>query len=155
MALTKRLTRKIDIPHEPGEHLTIRQLGWRDLEAARQAQQRAAMRNVKDMGGDVLKVLRDARGQAEIAQADADPLTAYDLGTLLHFGITGWSYTDDEGKPVPVTPDTIDQLDEKTARWAALAIVGADEAEAAAKNGAGGLSTEPLLETGLLQKSSS
>ncbi|MCK9497188.1 MAG: hypothetical protein M0R75_17085, partial [Dehalococcoidia bacterium] len=52
-----------------------------------------------------------------IAEAFADPLKDYDQGSLLRAGIVSWSYD------VEVTPDTIDALDERTARWCAEAIV--------------------------------
>lgn len=126
MALRNHSTRLVEIPHEPGEHMELRLLGWKDLDAAKKVRTRQSFANIKEMGGDVFKAIQDAKSDG--AAAVVDPLAEYDLETVLKAGIASWSYTE------PVTPETIGALDELTAQWAARVILGIESADAR-KNG--------------------
>lgn len=141
LALRSTVTRQVEIPHEPGEWMELRQLGWQALEQAQNAQQRAWLANVKEIGADFFNEMQAAAAKARegVVVADdapADPMAAYDQGTVLRAGIVKWSYSE------PVTPENIALLDPVTAAWAAREIVGRLETEEARKNGSGS-STSP------------
>lgn len=117
--LLKDTKQRLDIPHEDGQWIEIRRLAWRELEEARMAQQQRAMTMMRSMGADVLESLRSAETPAGARERRPDQL--YDRGTVLHAGITAWSYDE------PVTADNVDALDEATADWAFRQIVGQHE----------------------------
>jgi hypothetical protein len=119
VALTKTQTRLVEIPHEPGETMTLRILPWKKLQEAAREQQTVAIHRMRDMGGELAATIQKARQeQAQSAQpVEADPLLDYDRATLLRAGIVGWTYE------VPVSPEAIDDLDEVTADWAAREIL--------------------------------
>lgn len=133
MALRSGVASRVEIPHEPGEWMDLRQLGWSGLDEARRAKQGESFGNLRQMGDDVFTMIQKARkelGADDDDDGPADPLQAYDLGTVLKLGIADWSY------PEKVSAETIGMLDPETARWAARAIVGAtSESGAARKNG--------------------
>lgn len=126
MAIITNITRQVEIPHEPGEHMTFRRLSWRQLEQASDKASESALTRIKAMGGDLLKAIQGAAGE----QAQ-DPAATYDRATILNMGIVAWSYDD------PVTPENIDLLDEETAAWAFREILAlnAPRTEADRKNG--------------------
>ncbi len=120
--LTRNVTTVREIPGEPGCTMTFRQLGWRQLSEAEETRSASVLRNLRTMGGELLRDLQGIgdRGKVEEEAAQtnaADPLTKYDQATVLRSGIAGWSY------PEKVTPEAIDSLDAATARWAALQIL--------------------------------
>jgi len=123
MAITTNQKQRMPIPHEEGEWIEIRRLGWKALADNADAATNATLQRMKEMGADLLSGLRSGAAQASqdvpgvIAEAFADPLKDYDQGSLLRAGIVSWSYE------AEVTPDNIDALDERTARWCAEAIV--------------------------------
>ena len=106
MALTKGVTRKVEIPHEEGAWLELRQLNYRQLAEARRVK-------LDDLF-TVMRGLKDIALPQQDGQAVADPLAGYDVGVLLRYGIVAWSYGE------TVTPD---ELDDRTAQWAAREIV--------------------------------
>ena len=122
---------RLEIPHEPGEWMDLRALPWRVLETARLAAvahwQRTNAEMATAYGVELLKALRDidlARLKAALAEEQQAAASngagvgrAFDLNTLLQKGIAGWSYS-----PDPPTPAQIDELDERTAGWAAAEI---------------------------------
>lgn len=122
--LTRTTTVK-DIPGEPGQTMTLRQLGWRQLAECQEMKQITSLRTFRGMG-DLLKSLQNDKADLEAQAAadraegkapEVDPLAKYDQATVLHFGVVAWSY------PEKITPDNLDNLDEETARWAATEIV--------------------------------
>ena len=116
MALTTNVTDKVELPHEPGEHVMIRMLSWRQLEDARRERSRAAMTAMDGVDTELLKgVLADLPDTKE-ERDEIVTSTEYDRGALLRFGITSWSYDEE------VTHDTIDDLDEVTSEFVATAI---------------------------------
>ena len=114
MALTKGVTRKVEIPHEPDQWVQLRMLTYRQLAEARRVK-------LDDLF-TVMRGLKDIALPQQDGQAVADPLAGYDVGVLLRYGIVAWSYGE------TVTPD---ELDDRTAQWAAreiLAMAVPDEA---------------------------
>lgn len=107
MALTKGVTRKVEIPHEPDQWMELRHLSYRQLDEARQAK-------LDELFGFLRKTKDLTLPKPDDDKAAADRLAAYDVPTLLRHGIVAWSYGD------AVTPD---DLDAKTADWAAREIL--------------------------------
>lgn len=129
MALRSGVASRHQIPHEPGEWMDLRQLGWAELDEARRAKQSDSFKNIREMG-DAFTTIQRAQKEIGGDGGPTDPMQQYDLGTVLKLGITAWSYPDD------VSPVTIRLLDPQTAEWAARAIVGVGtESEAERKNG--------------------
>ena len=128
MAL-RNITKQVPVPNEPGEWVCFRIPGWRVLEESKKIKTRQSMANIRDLGGDIYKAIQEARTDTAVASVAADPLAEYDLDSLLKSGIKEWSYVDDDGKPIPVTPENIGALDDATAKWAARVIIGAEESE--------------------------
>ncbi len=128
---------RIDLPHEPGEWIEIRKLSGTQLQHAQAAKRHEGVQNMRELGADIAQaVIAAQRGDstngniskadvdAARAENDADPLAAYDRRTLLLEGIVGWSYKDNtSAKSIPVTPQNIDDLDEETMQFIALALV--------------------------------
>ena len=113
MAIVKGITKRAEIPHEPGEWMELRRLSWRQLEQASDAQSDAALQRIKKLGGDLIGALRGLAGDQE-----QNPAAKYDRAVVLKSGIVNWSYN------VPVTPENIDDLDKETADWAVEEILG-------------------------------
>ena len=131
MALTKGITRKVEIPHEEGAWLELRQLNYRQLAEARRVKLDelfVVMKGTKDIAlpgeTEEMRELKkraqtDPAAAAELERREAKAkedalLGGYDIGVLLRHGIVAWSYGE------TVTPD---ELDERTAQWAAREIV--------------------------------
>jgi hypothetical protein len=51
------------------------------------------------------------------------------ISNVLHDSIIAWSYCED-GEPVPVTPENVDDLDNKTASWLFDELMGNDKDDA-------------------------
>lgn len=118
-------TRRVEIPHEPGEWLELRQLTWRQLKAAKAARQMEVLQSVRTLGGDLLRDLQ----QMSQGAAAGDPTAEYDQATVLSAGIAAWSYAE------AVSPEAIDQLDPATADWALRELVVLTPQGEEAKNG--------------------
>lgn len=126
MALTRGQTEEVAIPHEPGHWLRLRKLSWTQLDEARRAKGRKVLRNMAN-DPEAVKLLAEVQAinadkpaattPAEALTVPADPLDEYDQQTLLEFGVVGWSYDED------VTPESIADLDEVTAEWAARQVL--------------------------------
>ena len=109
---------KLDIPHEPGEWVEVRKLNHKTLARAAQARSEAGISSMKALGAELLTALRQAKDEvAEAATATAISPDAYDRDLVLQGGIVRWSYA------VPVTPESLGDLDEVTAKWLASEIV--------------------------------
>ena len=116
MAIVTGLTKKVDIPHEEGQWIIIRQLSWRQREKASDAKTDSVLARVKSMGVDLMHELRGAEDRADVKKALADPAASYDRSLVLEFGIVDWSYKEK-------LPKAVDDLDEITAVWAAEQIL--------------------------------
>jgi hypothetical protein len=106
---------KLDIPHEPGEWVEVRKLNHKTLARAATSRSEAGISSMKSIGAELLAALRDARDK-DAAPGDAGPDT-YDRDIVLQAGVGRWSYA------APVTPESLGELDEQTARWLHREIV--------------------------------
>lgn len=104
-----------------GVSVTIRKLSARSLEAAAEARTAANLAQVKAMGGDILKALRDAEDPRSSASPDLETrrlarYRVYDRAAVLRAGIAGWS--------APEKVETaVDDLDEAAAELLHRAIL--------------------------------
>lgn len=126
MALRKDVTRQLDLPHEPGEYVTVRLPGYHDLNRAREVRLFKQIRFMRELGSQPR--VESPPPDPDAPVVPVDPLAAFDLDTLLETCIAGWSYPD------KVTPDTIHSLDEVTAEYVGRQLVVQPESEAAQKN---------------------
>ena len=116
---TSRITKQIDIPHDPGQSVTIRKIAPRHLEQAAKAQQFQSMSDLRELGGAAfVKELQAIGGEAAVAAArSADPLLGFDRVVLLEKGVLAWSYGEAVGRAA------FEDLDETTLQYLASAIL--------------------------------
>jgi hypothetical protein len=138
MAFVRNHTKTIEIPHEPGNRVTIRRPRRGQLADAANARQEKALQRVRALGGasflaemrtaqDASQPATDAPAPATVA-GDAAPkeptpaelAAAFDQDALLEAGIVSWFGPEYDG--VEVTPDAIADLDPTTAAWIAEQI---------------------------------
>jgi len=110
----------VDHPTEDGVKFEIRGLSWVQMDDARNKASASQREVLKDLGADFLAAL----GSTDNAEADRamerleeqryHP-SSFDTGTLLKAGVVDWNYTNGSGEDVPVTDETLGQLDEATA----------------------------------------
>lgn len=117
MGLKKKVTHRLDIPHESGAWIEFREVGWKTLERARDARVHTAVGKYRDFGAELIKSVQEAQGD-NAPDVEPDATDEYDQTIMLHNSIIAWSYTE------AVTMENIDELDELTATWAMGVIVG-------------------------------
>ena len=107
--LIGKATRKIDLPHEPGEWIEVRGLNRTQIGEAKRLK--------------TLAVLTDyAPYMAQFADREVDPtvketVDSYDIDYILETAIVGWSYGE-------FSKGETDQLDQKTAEYVACILLG-------------------------------
>tara|TARA_R110000824_G_scaffold167181_1_gene343943 strand:- start:4061 stop:4459 length:399 start_codon:yes stop_codon:yes gene_type:complete len=108
----------IEVPHEPGTEVTIKALSWKKLKDAQRAQQTEGIEFMRAVGAELLQALRagDAEKVKSIEEAQEASITSYDRSTLLTKGLMSWTYD------VELSPESIEELDEKTAAFLAQSI---------------------------------
>lgn len=113
------------IPHEPEHYIRLRKPSGRAVQESRKAVEAEGRRGVRDFGAEVVKAFMADRDEdaavskvRKLQKASEYDTDNFDRETLLRSAIVDWSYTDAEGQPIPVTPETIAELDEQTAQWA-------------------------------------
>ena len=109
--LVRSVTKRLEIPHEPGEHMTLRRLSWSQLDQAREAATMASLARAAKMGPEMIVALRQS------TDGEASEGSQYDKATVLSYGISGWSYD------AEATAANINLLDEQTADWAFMEIL--------------------------------
>lgn len=127
---------RVPVPHEPGKWFDFRTPGHEAVAEAREVVAAKGRRGVKDFGAEVVKAFNEVRALekenkdtldrvAKLAATDPYAPENFDRSTLLGASIVGWNYcVGDSDKVIKVSPDTIAQLDERTAKWAHEHIVG-------------------------------
>lgn len=121
-----RYTDTISLPTDPTETITIQRLSGGVVERAQAAHLRSVVsgRTPRGWAGVFQKIL--ASGLATTADAEKairDPLAGYDREVLVVGGVKAWSYTDEAGKPRPVTAEAIADLDDEAMEFLAVAIM--------------------------------
>lgn len=105
---------RVDIPHEPGQWIEVRGLGWFDLEKCRQARMRQAVDSLKGIDVSLFRDLGDDNSDKSTNKSndDDDDTSDYDRMQTLKMGLAGWSYE------IPFEVANIERLDEATAVFA-------------------------------------
>jgi len=119
MARVKNLTDRIELPHEPGNFFILRKLTGKQLRKAAEIRSDKGAAKMKLIGGDVMVALQSVR-PADLEAAKTDPLSNYDLDTLLADGVANWdgpNYTEKFSK------EELDTLDLPTMEWAGRTLV--------------------------------
>lgn len=117
-------TKTLPIPFNPPHTVTIHKLSGRAIDAAQFAHM-TGVATGRGRNWATTFVRRAAAGVATNADAEkvlADPLSGYDRLTLCKEGITSWT-CEHQGKPVPVSPDTIDDLEDEALEWFATQVL--------------------------------
>lgn len=114
-----RQTYPLEVPHEPGNVIVIRELSGLEMDDAKEIASRKSIRKFAEMG-DVLQQLRSARTQEEeeqlaLANKEIDQKTLYDWPYLLSHGIVSWSGSNYDG--TPCDSDNKLLLDKVTMEW--------------------------------------
>jgi hypothetical protein len=133
MAFVRHHSKTIEIPHEPGNTVTIRRPQRGHLVAAADLRQEKALGRVRALGGASFLAEMRAAQPTEPTATDAPATTtstpdptpaqiaaAYDQDALLLAGIVSWQGPEYDG--VEVDTDTIADLDPTTAAWLAEQI---------------------------------
>ena len=55
--LVSKIVERVDIPHEEGQWVDLRQLSFTAIEEAGKVKQRKGVADVRDMGGDVFEAI--------------------------------------------------------------------------------------------------
>lgn len=133
MALVTNITKTITIPDED-QSVVIKKLSHTQLKSAAKARQSEGVGFMREMGGELLKALKDEDNAKieRIQEAQEASLLNYQRETLLRLGIISWTYEQPLGKDNEATDD----LDEPTAKFLAKEIFdfSRPETRAEAKN---------------------
>jgi hypothetical protein len=115
--IVTNITKTVELPHEPGESITIRKLSGSQLGAAAKRKMSDGIALMREIGAELVKALRegDTATVKRIEDAQAANVNNYDRDMLLADGVSAWSY------PVPVA-ESLSLLDEDTAAFAAEQI---------------------------------
>ncbi len=106
-------TRKIELPHEPGAWIEVKDLTWKQIAEAKRLNMLEMMKSMKDFG-DILEVVMGKKPDPNVKET----IESYDIGYVLKRAIKGWSY------PEKFTEALIDQLDPKTVEFLANELLG-------------------------------
>ena len=120
--------RWVDHPTEDDVKFELRGLSWCQLEEARAKASESKRDVIKDLGADFLAALgstddREADKAMERLEEQRYHPSQFDVGTLLKAGVIDWNYTDDNDEDIPVTVETLGQLDEATAVFLTETII--------------------------------
>ena len=110
MIIDKTKGNECPIPHEAGEYMRIRALTWGEVKEARgvmtDATSKTAQELMSHLSPEAIAGLKN-----ESRSTREDPVTTFDRGVVLRYAIVSWSYD----QPIEAG---LDNLDEKTAKWA-------------------------------------
>ncbi len=133
MALVTNITTTVTVPEEDVT-VVIKKLSHTQLKSAAKARQSEGVGFMREMGGELLKALKDEDNDKlnRIQEAQEASILNYQRETLLKLGIVSWTYEEPLGKDNEATDD----LDEPTAKFLAKAIFdfSRPETKAEAKN---------------------
>lgn len=113
--------KRFNVPWQKDHWFEFKKLSWKELRLARKKQEEDQREVAKSFGAEFLSALTkgdvdEARARRVIKQAEY-AASSFDTEILLVAGITSWSYEED------VSIVNIEKLDERTAVWAAQAII--------------------------------
>jgi hypothetical protein len=120
MALAGKTTREVQVPHEPGNYFTFRDLSGHELDEAERENQRKAMLLMADIPRMEISAEQIAAARAG-QPATKDPRESFDKDVLCKYGIVDWRGPNYE--PDPCMFGYIEKLDAVTRDWAAAVIL--------------------------------
>ena len=101
------ITERVELP---GGHAMIRMLSAKQRRDARNTSSSAAVRLIADMGGDVMKALREMDSGEPTDQTD-DPLQGLDQEKVLEFGVSQIMEGGKQIYPAPVSGPGAHEID--------------------------------------------
>lgn len=134
---------KVQLPHEPGQWIEIKHLSATELQLCQKVRTDKALRELADQAdihNTLQSVLNAGPDRAERKPTRADIHAQYDMATVLHLAVKGWSYQ------YPVNDENIDDLDRVTVEMLLDTLLPGTESEEDRKNGIWP-STTRLMET--------
>ena len=121
---------RVAVPHETGAYFDFKRPNAKAVARAREIAEAKGRQGIRDLGADIFQALqagnddeKAVRRAKMLSEAQEYTPAQFDRDALLAASIVGWSYLDERGKPVPVTPDTLADLDEATSAWAMREVV--------------------------------
>jgi len=125
-----RTTKTIPIPFDPPHEVLIQKLAGRHLQRAQQAFFNELVAGIRERGGaavqkDLQQLFKgdEAATKEKVAEQQKDPLNGFDAYVICQKGIKAWTFVDEAGQSIPVTPETIEDLDEEAVRFFATEIM--------------------------------
>jgi len=110
--LISKATRKIDIPHEAGEWIEVRDLTRKEIT---EAKRRKTTATIKDFA-DIMELFAGRKVDPTVRETTE----SYDIDYVLEAAIVGWSYGE-------FSLDDVARLDQKTAEYVARDLLGIEE----------------------------
>ena len=135
--LTSKVREKVELPHEPGQWIEIRQLSAQHLQEAREARAEFNLRagrrffemlQMRKTAGLDEPTAEPETPDEDVPEPEDNPLLNFDAFTLLKHGIVAWSYKE------PVNVGNIADLDEETVELVARRIAPRPRTEDERKN---------------------
>lgn len=111
----------LEIPHELGNFIGIRQLSGLEMDDAQAIMSTKATKRYAALGADVMKSLREGRDDSQVVPTETDPVDQYDHEFLLITSIVRWSGPNYDG--IAVNDDNKKALDKTTKDWLVKEIV--------------------------------
>lgn len=115
--LVSKSTRRIELPHEPGQYIEVRDLSFLEIDKSKEKKLKYSMMLLSGIDMPDFKVPEDLKDRKP------DPMASHDIPYLLEKGIVGWSYEEE------VSSENIALLDSKTAELVIREILGIEEEE--------------------------
>jgi hypothetical protein len=115
--ITSKVTKQVSIPHEEGEWFRFRMLSGKQLEEAADRIQAKYLSTVKTIGMENIRAFQDEATDEAEPKAKSDPSNAYEVDTILRYGVIAWSYQE------KLSPQTLGDLDDVTRVWAMREIL--------------------------------
>ena len=110
--LISKATRKIDLPHEEGEWIEVRDLTRKEINEARRLKTASTIKDFKD--------IMEMFAGREIDPTVKQTTESFDIDYVLETAIVGWSYGE-------FNQDDVARLDRKTAEYVARDLLGIEE----------------------------
>lgn len=130
-SFSSRSATTIPIPHDPPHEVTICKLSGGKLRQADEARDFALARYIDQMGGATYR--ESVAAQYAKAAADrkaageppvvSNPAQAFDSITVIKGGTKAWTFQNEDGTPILVTPEAIEDLSAETQEYLAEQIL--------------------------------
>jgi len=104
----------IEIPHEPGNFIEIRQLSGLELDDARNVQSISSLKRLGALGSEVIDMIRSGPSD-EVKTTEPDPKELYDKAFVIKHAVQGWHGPNYDN--LPCTTENKLLLDETTVNW--------------------------------------